>query len=149
MSARSIAAAAGVSVLLLASPAAAGCFSCGCAYAAPVYVSPCGYSHAHPHYVVQPYYIVNQGPTYSGPYPHLWNQNFYPYEYYGHGYRRAYAPRWVGYNARLHRPYRPRHAYYGRARMYPRHMHAPYAKTPLPPVPRPRIERKRGPVVQP
>jgi hypothetical protein len=65
-----IAAAAAVTTLATVAPAAAGCWSCGCApaytYVQPrvVYVQPpCAA------YYQRPVYVVNQGPTYTQPVP--------------------------------------------------------------------------------
>lgn len=147
-------AAAAVSALLFASPASADGYGYGYRYGCgggcfdplpfppPPCAHPCRHGYAYPHHVItKPYYLVNQGPTFS-TYRYLHHHESHGYYVPPTVYVPAYdPPRWIGY-----RPYPPPHIHYARKRGYPRHMHAPYAKTPLPP---PRMHRKRGPVVNP
>ncbi len=108
------------SALLLSSPALAGCFGCGCEPRGLIYAAPpCGYA-------ADPFYVVNQGPTYGEPvppaawtwpryapisYPYVdddygyWPGYGYDWRGYGYGWR-GYARAWRGYG----RPYIRHHA---------------------------------------
>lgn len=102
------------SALLAASPASAGCWSCGCAPRAVVYAAPVASPCAYP-YWGRPVYVVNQGPRFGEPIPAIapasvgYDPLAYPYVYEDYGYL------WPGYSYGW-RGYRPYGSPYGLAR---------------------------------
>ncbi len=102
------------SALLVALPAYAGCWTCGCAPRAIVYApagpAPCVWSG--------PVYVVNQGPAYGEPipivaparpshdplaYPYVYEDYGYAWPGYGYGWR-GYRSHWRAYYRHHTRP---------------------------------------------